>query len=45
LPIAEKQMLLESVDVPSRGDMLTTMLEMESEMLSSSNKQQGHVRH
>ena len=45
LPVAEKQMLLESLDVPSRGEMLTTMLEMEIQMQSSNNKQQGHVRH
>jgi len=43
--VAEKQMLLESLDVPSRGEMLTTMLEMEIQMQSSNNKQQGHVRH
>ncbi len=45
LPVAEKQMLLEALDIPSRGEMLTTMLEMESQMQSSPNKQQGHVRH
>lgn len=45
LSVAEKQMLLEAKDVSTRGDVISTILEIECEMGNLDMQKQGHVKH
>ena len=45
LAVAEKQMLLEAKDLSTRGDLISTILEMECEMANINMQKQGHVKH
>ena len=45
LAVAEKQMLIEAKDISARGDLISTILEMECEMVNADMQKQGYVKH